>query len=214
MSCWRSRTPAPAYRPTCWAACSNRSSPPRNRARAAGLGLSMVYGFAKQSRGHVKIYSEVGHGTTVRLYLPRAGEDKPSAAPAQRADGQRPRQDRCRHPGGRGQYRRAPHRLPAAARLRLHRDRGQQRTGRPRHPALRPEDRPDVQRRGDARRDVRRRTGAGRPASASGHQDAAHHRFCRGVAAQPGAVRRRRRDHHQALSPPGPGAQDTQRPRR
>jgi CheY-like chemotaxis protein len=31
----------------------------------------MVYGFARQSKGHVKIYSEVGHGTTVRLYLPR-----------------------------------------------------------------------------------------------------------------------------------------------
>jgi PAS domain S-box-containing protein len=38
----------------------------------SGLGLSMVYGFAKQSGGHLKIYSEVGHGTTVRLYLPRA----------------------------------------------------------------------------------------------------------------------------------------------
>jgi CheY-like chemotaxis protein len=32
----------------------------------------MVYGFAKQSRGHVKIYSELGHGTTVRLLLPRS----------------------------------------------------------------------------------------------------------------------------------------------
>jgi PAS domain S-box-containing protein len=37
----------------------------------SGLGLSMVYGFAKQSGGQLKIYSEVGVGTTVRLYLPR-----------------------------------------------------------------------------------------------------------------------------------------------
>src|SRR3546814_3175534 len=39
--------------------------------KGSGLGLSMIYDFAKQSGGHLKIYSELGHGTTVRLYLPR-----------------------------------------------------------------------------------------------------------------------------------------------
>jgi CheY-like chemotaxis protein len=39
--------------------------------KGSGLGLSMVYGFLKQSGGHLKIYSEPGHGTTMRLYMPR-----------------------------------------------------------------------------------------------------------------------------------------------
>ena len=46
----------------------------------SGLGLSMVYGFAKQSKGHVEIESQVGRGTTVKLYLPRRKEEAPLSA--------------------------------------------------------------------------------------------------------------------------------------
>ncbi|MBY0317770.1 MAG: PAS domain S-box protein [Reyranella sp.] len=48
--------------------------------KGTGLGLSMVYGFLQQSRGHVRIESEVGRGTTVRLYLPRSSEAASTAA--------------------------------------------------------------------------------------------------------------------------------------
>ncbi|MGM0560738.1 MAG: PAS domain S-box protein [Pseudomonadota bacterium] len=51
--------------------------------KGSGLGLSMVYGFMKQSGGHVRIYSEVGQGTTVRLYFPQAEGAAPGESPDQ-----------------------------------------------------------------------------------------------------------------------------------
>lgn len=58
----------------------------KEEGKGSGLGLSMIYGFVKQSGGHVKIYSELGHGTTLRLYLPRSTQQESVTAPPEALD--------------------------------------------------------------------------------------------------------------------------------
>lgn len=58
----------------------------KSESKGSGLGLSTVYGFARRSRGNVKLYSEPGHGTTVRLYLPRGADLTAQPGPAKDAE--------------------------------------------------------------------------------------------------------------------------------
>ena len=162
-----------------------------------GLGLSMVYGFAKQSGGHVTIDSALGLGTTVTLYLPRTWRPEAVAAPKRRP-APRPRRD---HLAGGRRQRRAPVGPRSAGQPGLSgSDRRIQQRGAGYSGRLRAH-RPFVHRSGHARPVQWPRSGDPGPVLASGAEGALHLGLRPGLGAGTGPSGRRRDLAGQALSP-------------
>ena len=104
--------------------------------QGTGLGLSMIYGFVRQSEGHVRIYSEIGAGTTVKLYLPRyrgaveeRGGDRGDPSAEKAHDGETVLVIEDEHLGARTRRR-------SAQRSRLPRASGRRRAFGPQDPAI------------------------------------------------------------------------------
>ena len=169
--------------------------------KGSGLGLAQVYGFAKQSDGTVRIDSREGHGTSVRVFLPRATT---RGRRRRRADPDTAAQNRYAATGdpiGRRRQRRALDHCRTAERSRLHHSAGRQRPVGTPYSRGRPGDRSDADGSGHARHE-RHGTVAPRGRAAPGPADAVRHRLRR----PRGGGRPRRRPHHpQALPQPGTG---------
>ena len=177
--------------------------------QGTGLGLSMIYGFARQSEGYARIESAPGKGTTIGLCLPRTlGEEERASATAAPASADPFALDRRVRAGGRGRARRARTRRHGPGRAGIRGDRGGRWTRWPRDPAISASDRPAHHRcrpAGAERPPARRR----RAGAAARPQGPVHDRLCRECGAGVRLPRTGHVDHHQAVrhgSPGGPRA--------